>query len=273
LERLLACPHLGKDMRLCDIHDNEVTNLVAWRRGHRRRGRKDAPLISNATVNRSTTEVLQKIFTRAKTKWSARFDDEPDWKEHMLDEPKARGRELRQGERAALLDEAIRNDYADYYEFVHAVGQRAYKECLIEWSNVHWPEREIEVEGKQGRTITYPITETVAAILRQQIGKHPKWVFTYVAARNDRRKGLVKGQRYPITKSGAKTRWKRDRKKAAAVCPSVANLRTHSSSRCCDQGHAQVRHQSRSGDAEPCQHQHHLGVLRTRRERRKARRI
>jgi hypothetical protein len=148
---------------------------------------------------------------RAKEFWNARFNHEPKWKKHMIEEPKGKGRELRQGEGEALLDEAIRDDYQDFFDFVHKVGQRAYKECLLEWPNVHWPEREIEVEAKQRRKITYPITDAVAPILRRQINNHPKWVWTYVAARTDRRKGLVKGQRYPITESGAKTEWKRAR--------------------------------------------------------------
>lgn len=226
LDRLVTCPHL-KGKRLCDITDDDVTKLVAWRRGHRRWGRADLAFVSPATVNRSTTEVLEKVFNRAKEYWNARFDHEPKWKKHMLEESDERKRELRQGEGEALLDEAIRDDYEDFFDFVHATGQRAYKECLIRWPNVHWPEREIEVKGKQDRIIIYPITYEVAAILRRQIGKHKGWVFTYLAARTDPRKGLVKGQRYPITKSGAKTQWKRARRKATAACPSVANFRTH----------------------------------------------
>jgi hypothetical protein len=45
---------------LTDITDADVAALVAWRRGHRvirsrKQREEDAPLISNATVNRSTT--------------------------------------------------------------------------------------------------------------------------------------------------------------------------------------------------------------------------
>jgi hypothetical protein len=68
LDRLVTCPHLeGK--RLADITDKVVTDVIAWRRGHHRWGRADLDRISPATVNRSRTEVLQKLFTHAKKKW------------------------------------------------------------------------------------------------------------------------------------------------------------------------------------------------------------
>jgi len=225
LDRLVTCPHL-KGKRLCDTTDAVVNNVVAWRRGHHKWDREDMPRVSPSTVNRSTTEVMEKVFTRAKKKWGARFDAEPDWKEHMLEEPKERKRELREGEGDALFDE-IEPDYLEFFAFVHAVGQRAFKECLIRWSSVHWPEREIEVEAKQGRTITYPITDHTAPVLRRQRGKHPEWVWTFTARRTDPRKGLVKGERYPITEYGTKTEFRRTRARAAETCPSVADFRIH----------------------------------------------
>jgi hypothetical protein len=72
----------GPTKLLTEITDDDVARLVAWRRGHRvvrSKGRKpeDWPLVSNATVNRSTTEVLKKLFTRCKRAWGVRFDHEP----------------------------------------------------------------------------------------------------------------------------------------------------------------------------------------------------
>lgn len=79
IERLIG--YFGAAKLLTEIGDDDVAKLVAWRRGHRvkdhrKRIPKDAPplpLVSNATVNRSTTEVLKKLFTRAKA-WGIRFD-------------------------------------------------------------------------------------------------------------------------------------------------------------------------------------------------------
>jgi len=53
LARLIE--YFGKTMPLTDIDYTRAKQMVAWRRGHRIKGRKDAPLISNATVNRSAT--------------------------------------------------------------------------------------------------------------------------------------------------------------------------------------------------------------------------
>src|SRR6266700_5789113 len=65
LSRLID--YFGKDKLLTEIADDDVARLVAWRRGHRVRNRKpeECSLISNSTVNVSTTEVLKKLFTCA----------------------------------------------------------------------------------------------------------------------------------------------------------------------------------------------------------------
>src|SRR5690606_22541457 len=66
--------------------------------------------------------------------------------------------------------------------------------------------------GKGGKTVTTPITPAVQAILDQCKGHHDKWVFTYVCKRP--LEGQRRGQRYPITAEGAKTQWRRLRKRA-----------------------------------------------------------
>src|SRR6202020_933893 len=115
LARLIE--HFGKAKLLTDIDHSEAKKLVAWRRGHRvsRRGKRtkeerDAlPLISNATVNRSTTKVLQRLFTFAKSE-GAVFESEPKWDDQLLPEPEERVRELKI-EEAAAIDAAMRDDY------------------------------------------------------------------------------------------------------------------------------------------------------------------
>jgi integrase len=70
--------------------------------------------------------------------------------------------------------------------------------------------------------VKIPITKTIADILNccgerkngVLVPHHPEWVFTYIAARTDPRKGVIKGQRYPITREGAKTQWRRLIKRA-----------------------------------------------------------
>jgi len=173
-------------------------------------------LIAPATVNRSTTEVLKKLFTRAKRAWGYTFKREPTWKEHMLKESAERVRELHEHE-AKALDASVRSDYEPWLSFSRVTGLRL-KETLIRWSEVNWQAGQIVTKGKGGKTVTTPITATVRAILEPLKGHHPEDVFTYVAERTRvcPKTGLkvIKGQRYPITYSGAKSLWKRTRKAA-----------------------------------------------------------
>lgn len=215
LARLIE--YFGKDKLLTDIADNDVARLVAWRRGHRRKDhrkkvpKRSAPLpfISNATVNRSTTEVLKKLFTRAKA-WGVRFDHEPTWKDHWLKEPQERTRELN-GDEGDRLDAATREDYLPAMDFAGASGLRL-NECILRWDEVNWGAKLITKPGKGSNLVTIPITSVIRQILWPLRGHHDKLVFTYVAKRT---KGArIKGKRYPITYNGLKTEWRRTRKRS-----------------------------------------------------------
>ncbi len=213
----------GRTKLLTEITDDDVARLVAWRRGHRvvrskRVKASECPLVSNATVNRSTTEVLKKLFTRAKTGWGVRFDREPNWSVHMLPEPEERVKELA-GDEAERLEAATRADYDPFFAFTKASGLRL-RECLLRWSEVDWETRQIKKHGKGGKLVTVPITPTIRSILWPLRGHHPVQVFTYIAART--RGGRVKGQRYPLTCSGVKITWRRLRKRAG-----VSGFRFH----------------------------------------------
>jgi integrase len=204
--------YFGKAKPLTDIGHNEAKQLVAWRRGHHIKGRKDAALISNATVNRSTTKVLQRLFTFSKGE-GALFENEPKWKDLLLPEPVERVREL-QDEEAAALDEVMRDDYGPFFEFVRASGLRQ-KECVtLKWSEVNFGTRQIVRLGKGGRRVVFPITDSIRDILFPLQGQHPEFVFTYVAMYGNKRLGRVRGQRYRLTLNGARTAWHRMRTKA-----------------------------------------------------------
>ena len=219
LERLIG--YFGKDKRLVYIGDDDVAKLVAWRRGHRVKDHRkkptkksrELPFIAPATVNRSTTQVLQKLFTRAKCAWKMAFPNEPSWKQHRLKEPEEIVRELKANE-GESLDAAMRADYEPVYAYARASGARQ-RECLLRWNEVDWGAGLITKKGKKGRTTTIPLTPTIRRILWPLRGHHPVFVFTYVAARN--RNGRVKGRRYPITQSGLKTNWRRLRARAKVV--------------------------------------------------------
>jgi integrase len=217
IERLIG--YFGETKLLTEIQDDDVAKLVAWRRGHRvtpqGRGKKNAaPLVAPATVNRSTTEVLKKLFTRAKA-WGIRFDHEPNWKRHWLKEPQERVRELHAAE-AERLDDATRDDYRPILDFASASGLRL-NECLLRWSEVNWDVRRVEKQGKGDKRVSVPITAAIREILWPLRGHHPEMVFTYVAKRTRKGEKLVRGERYPITYNGLKSAWKRIRAAAAVT--------------------------------------------------------
>jgi integrase len=227
LARLIE--YFGPDKLLTDIGDDDVTKLVAWRRGHRvARYRKvdgknvkdeGAPFVAPATVNRSTTEVLKKLFTRA-TAWGVQFNKEPGWKKHWLNEPEERVRELMPDELKAL-DATARDDYRDVLDFADASGLRL-KECLLRWPEVNWQGMQIVKLGKGERKIVVRITPLIRSILWPLQGQHPEFVFTYIAKRTRKDKDLIKGKRYPITYNGLKTEWKRQRARSG-----IKNFRFH----------------------------------------------
>jgi integrase len=205
----------GKTTPLTEIDHNAAKRMVAWRRGHRIKDREDAPLISNATVNRSATKMLQRLFTFAKSE-GAVFEHEPKWAELLLKEPEERVREL-QDDEAERLEDAMRDDYAPFFEFVRASGMRQAECVTLRWSEVNFGTRQIVRLGKGGRRVTFPITETVREILFPLQGHHAEFVFTYSAVYGNKRVGIVRGQRYPLTLSGVKARWQRMRAKAGVT--------------------------------------------------------
>ena len=226
LARLIE--YFGDAKLLTDIDHKAAKELVAWRRSHRvsRRGkltkeqRAALPLISNATVNRSATKVLQRLFTFAKAE-GAMFESEPKWDELLLPEPEERVRELK-GEEATALDAAMRDDYGPFFDFVRASGMRL-KECVtLRWSEVDFGARQIIRIGKGGRRVVFPITSAVREILFPLRGQHPEYVFTYVAVFANKRLKRVRGARYPLSYNGAKSAWQRIRANAG-----LADFRFH----------------------------------------------
>jgi integrase len=204
--------HFGKTKPLTDIDHNEAKMMVAWRRGHRIKGRKNAPLVSNATVNRSAIKVLQRLFTFAKGE-GAVFENEPKWKELLRPEPVERVRELQDSE-ADALDDAMRADYAPFFDFALATGLR-HKECvMLRWSEVNFGTKQIVKLGKGGRRVVVSITDSIRELLFPLQGQHPEFVFTYVAMYGNKKLGRVRGERYQLTLNGAKSAWQRMRAKA-----------------------------------------------------------
>ena len=209
----LLLKFFGPDKLITDIIDGDVARLVPWRRGHRRP--HDDALISPFTVN-DLTEQLKKLFTKAKA-WGVRFDHEPRWRQHWLQEPPERVREL-VGDEGERLEAETRDDYLPLFRFAQATGLRLKELCLLKWNEVDWDAGDtgqIRKEGKGGRLVTRPITAEIRAILWPLRGHHPEHVFTFVAQRDYG--GRKKGERYPVTLNGVKSHWRYLRKRAGVT--------------------------------------------------------
>jgi site-specific recombinase XerD len=236
----------GKTTLLTEIKGPDVAALVVWRRAQRAvphnlpkdRKREDYPLIANATVNRSTTEVLKKLVTHAKRVWHVNFPEEPIWSAHLLEEPEEIARELMddEGER---LEAQMRADYLPFFAFAKLSGLRREQCIALLWRHVNFKEGVIKMPGKGGREEIVRLTQELRAILEPLRGHHRELVFTYVCARSRRARKAgetyarttkgktgesfvaereqaerVKGRRYPLTKEGVKSAWARLREKA-----------------------------------------------------------
>jgi len=215
----------GAETPLTAINNDAVARAVAARRQETVRGRETvrdptnpklkipAPKVTAATVNRSLTEVLQKVMTRAQKAWSVALPGMPTWKTHILKEPAERVREVRPDEEATL-ESAVREDYQPVLNFGRESGLRP-AECLLRKSQVDLKAGRVTVTGKGGKLINQPITSVMRAILVAEISKLENttaFVFTYRALRARKGEGgWVAGALRPITKSGLKTMWRRAR--------------------------------------------------------------
>lgn len=201
---------IGSHTLIARVDNNTVAKLVAIRRGQG---------VAPATVNRSMTEQLQKILNRARDMWGqavARID----WKRHKLKEPKERVRVLSGSEEVRLF-EAVRVDYHPVILFALLSGCRM---CEIlpgkefpglKWKDIDWGTKKITVLGKGRVVATIPISTALRELLFPMQGHHEEFVFTYVAQR--RVMGHTKGERYPMTREGLKSEWRRAKLDAAIL--------------------------------------------------------
>lgn len=243
LERLVLW--IGEDTPIAEISDETLSRLVARRRGEHRRnaareqgkgGKKRPPLglVSPAQVNRSVTQVLRRVLTRARKVWKEPLPDEPNWTAHMLKEPRERVRELRHEEEAQL--EAVeRDDYRAPRLFAQITGLRRREVASLTWPQVDFDGEVIRVVGKGDKPHVLPITPELHALLWPLRGHHETHVFTYVCRRTRlcprSKRRFEKGLRYPVTYEGLATALGRSIKKAGLVDFHVHDLRHTAASR------------------------------------------
>ncbi|GJE18723.1 tyrosine-type recombinase/integrase [Methylobacterium marchantiae] len=226
LHRLAAL--VGEKTPLREITDDLVAKLVAQRRREYVKGEPARGRISASTVNRTTTQLLRRILTRAKLVWKEKLPDEPNWRVHMLKEPKERVRELRYDEEEKL-DAAERADYKAPRIFAQVTGLRRREVAGLRWSQVDFANGTISVVGKGDKPHVLPITDELQDLLVPLQGHHPEAVFTFVAQKNRlcprTKTRYVKGQRYPVTYEGLGTHFGRTVRKAGIKGFRIHDLR------------------------------------------------
>ena len=133
--------------------------------------------VSNATKNRHLA-LIRAILRKAEREW--------DWLEKapaikLLPEPKRRVRWITPEQAATLLRELPEHQRA-VVTFALATGLRQSNVLNLRWLDIDLPRRVAWVhhdESKTGKAMTVPINDTAVAILREQFGRQPEFVFTY----------------------------------------------------------------------------------------------
>lgn len=217
--------HLGKGTRLVDVDDAAVARLVAMRRSDTRQVGKlenRTKKVGPATVNRTCTEPLRKVITRARKVWKVPVQ-EIDWSTHMLSEPKERVREASVGEEAAIMAELDRG-YDEAFRFAMLNGVRRIEILRLRWHHVNFFARTFTVIGKGGKERSIPMSQETYDLLWSLRGRHPEVVFCFQAARTRKHGGrlLVRGEWYPMTESGLKSAARR-----GIAGAGVVNFRLH----------------------------------------------
>lgn len=159
----------------------------------------------------STARPLFRSEARAKKTWKVRVVD-IDWGRHLLKEPQERIREASREEERQLVGGDARGLRAS--ALCHANGLSSCGDRRVDLAE-HRFLRQDHCDQRQGRKRP--------ASCRSELRDHRKAsVFTYVARKANKRRGLIRGQRYPIMMEGFKTAWRRNRKGSG-----VENFRFH----------------------------------------------
>lgn len=133
--------------------------------------------VTNATVNRML-EVLRAILRRSRDDWEW-MDRIP--RVRMLSEPKRRIRFLTVEEAQSLLAE-LPFPLRDLATFSLATGLRRANVTGLLWSQVDLVRRVAWIhpdQAKARRAIPVPLNDEAVMLIRNQIGKHQKFVFSY----------------------------------------------------------------------------------------------
>jgi hypothetical protein len=132
---------------LHDITNDDISTLVTERRAHlTKAGRTEKGVqlhrpITHRTVNQTVTLLLKRIMRRAHGEWDATILKWPNWKKHILKEPKRLTPEITIRQEQAI--EAVeRPDYRAVRELAFITGLRL-AEVLLQWPQVDFENKVI----------------------------------------------------------------------------------------------------------------------------------
>lgn len=211
----------GAQSLLSAVGDAKIAERIARRRADIFRGH----LVSNATVNRET-ELLRRVYRRARDLWNADIGAMPKWPKLLLPESQGRTRSLSPDERTALLEAVAKKAPAllPALRFSMTTGLRLMNALSLRWGQIDFGTAKMTFRTKSkrpgGALLEIPITAPALVELANQKGLHPEFVFTYEVRK--KRRTRLKGQRRPFTKTGWRKQWKE-----ALAAAKIADFRWH----------------------------------------------
>lgn len=186
--------------------------------------------VSAATVNRTVTDYLQRVFNHYEKTHGVTLPNKPKFAAFRLKEPRGRERVIQGTPEYEKLNASLLTADADYMNVVNfalLTGLRR-ANLLPKWSQLSLDFEKltgtmrvaIKSEGFNKEIVDVVLSSAAVKLIVDQWGKDPGYVFTYTASRDGVRGAT--GSHIPITVNGFRTWWQRHRKAVG-----VPDLRIH----------------------------------------------
>jgi integrase len=231
---------LGADTLLSTIDTATVQRLVLKLRTRATgRGEGIRPL-SPITINHYTGH-LRAVMRMAKIWGVNASPDDIVWRKVRLLEPDHVRRIIEsEAEEQAILD-ALDPDFRRLIEFVLLTGVRIANAYGLKKSMVNRQLGRIELwvkskkrreDGSSGKSLHYPITPAIEAVLKSGWDQHSEYVFSYPVTRSrnwtdsrGRRRSVRAGERIPFTYASTFKRWRAMRRRLGLTNLTLHGLR------------------------------------------------
>ena len=207
--RLIEC--IGPNLLMHQIAEPEISKAIEARRKEGSLRGKAAEPLSNATINRTVTELFKRIHKHARFTMKVEVA-EINWKVVRLQEPEPRSRELTRDEEDALFKN-LRTDMHAIVRFALATGLRKANAASIRRREIDLRQRQLTVKVKSDRpgrkTHCIPLTEAMVELLTTEMSLHRHdRVFSYQP--HDTHGNPKPGaERRPMTIAALRPQWKR----------------------------------------------------------------